>query len=252
MRQAVTSVAGSKNFESVRLPNNLADVLAEHGLEHDRIGVVGLSSRSIGAHLGTIPYALWNAILEACPGVDFTDVSEAFERLVLVKSDEEQTLVRHAAKIGEAACAALVDATRSGSRESEVVAATLAATVANGGWVLEPTIISRSGPGSFAWSSPEWTHMGGGSRVLQDGDLMAAELFTCYASYETQQQIQVSIGKPSSNVRWLTEVVEEAQRAALALLRPGVAFSAVCDEVRRIVIDAGCWNTGPVIQTVSP
>lgn len=241
-----------EDFRVGPLPALLATVLAECGLAAGRIGVVGLSSRSIGAHQGTIPFGLWDGVLSACPDVDFTDVADPFERLALVKGEEERAMVRHAALIGEAACEEFVAACRSGALESEPVAAALAATVSRGGWLMDPTIISRSGPGAFAWSPAEWTHMGGGSRILGEGDLVAAELFSCYGGYETQQQIQVSIGEPSQNVRFLVQVVEEAQRTALALLRPGILFSEVCDQVRQVVLDAGCWSTGPVLQTVSP
>lgn len=240
------------DFRVGKLPGLLAALLGERQLEGARIGVVGLSSRSIGSHQGTISFSLWSEVLAACPGVEFVDIAEPFERLALVKSEDERRMVRHAASIGEAACQAFVDACRIRVPESFPVAAAIAATVSRGGWLMDPTIIARSGPGSFAWSPAEWTHRGGGSRILEQGDLVAAELFSCYGGYETQQQIHVSIGEPSADVRRLTDVVRAAQTVALELLRPGVLFSEVTAQVRGVVLDAGYWSTGPVLQTVSP
>jgi Xaa-Pro aminopeptidase len=230
----------------------LADVLVEVGGIDARVGVVGLSSRSVGAGAGYIPFSLWASVEAAAPAIAFVDVSVAVEHIVLVKSEEELTLMRTSAALGEAACEAFIGASRDGGRESEAVAAAFAAMVAGGGEVFGPGIIQRSGSDRFGWAPPEWLTMGGGSRVLQRGDTISAEIFAYYAGYQTQQQIDVAIGAPNALLRDLEAVCIESYDIGVSMIRPGVMFGEIAAAMERPIIDAGFWNTGPQIQTVSP
>ncbi|MFE4422901.1 M24 family metallopeptidase [Streptomyces sp. NPDC056817] len=230
----------------------ITDFLCERGLDDKRVGVVGLSSRIHVEPAGSIPYRSWIAITAANPKTQFVDVAEQFEMMTMVKSPEEQEMLRKAAEIGDTACQAFIDACRPGARESEVGGAALGAIVAAGGWMAFPTLIMRSGRNRFAWGVPEWTSMGGGSRTIQAGDSVSAELFSFYGGFETQQQIDVSVGEPDDDLAFVADVATQSYRRGLEILRPGVKFSQLSDAMHEPLVEAGCWNTGPHIQTVSP
>ncbi|MBN9620822.1 MAG: hypothetical protein J0H43_14000, partial [Actinobacteria bacterium] len=165
----------------------LADVLTELGLASARVGVVGLSSRAPASIAGTIPYGTWTRTLAALPDATFVDVAADYEMLMVVHSDEELRMLRTSAEIGENACHAMIAAAAVGRRESEIVAAGMQSVAAQGGLYLQGP--QRSGAERLGWAGPDWLWMGGGSHVLQRGDVFGQELFTFYGGFETQQQL---------------------------------------------------------------
>lgn len=216
-----------------------------------RVGIVGRTSRSVGAAAGNIPAGVWLPFVAGTEGYEIVDVSIDLEHLALVKSAEELDMMRYSALLGERACAAFVAASQVGNRESESLAAAFAAMVAGGGEVSGP-VIQRSGADRFGWAAPEWVAMGGGSRVLTSGDTNSAEIFSHYAGYQTQQQIDVSLGEPDAVLRDLEAACVASYRIGVDMIRPGVRFGDIAAAMEAPIIDAGFWNTGPQIQTVSP
>ncbi|MEU6662002.1 M24 family metallopeptidase [Streptomyces sp. NPDC046821] len=232
--------------------DRLPEILAEHSLTAGTLGIVGLTSRSVDEWDGVIPYTTWQAVASKLPKATFVDVGDAFETLVMVKSPEELTMVRKAAEIGELACAAFADAVRPGVLESAAPAAALHAIVANGGWTAEPWILERAGSSRFAWGRPEWMSMGGAPHTLRRGDSIAAEIFSFYGGFESQQQMDVCLGEPDRLLRELEEVCLESYRAGIDALRPGIRFAELCEIMHEPLHRSRTWNTGPLVQTISP
>jgi len=229
----------------------LAAVLGERGATRGTVGVVGLTSRAVGEYSGVIPHRSWEAVLSSSPDATFVDVSADFETLLLVKSAEELDMIRYAAALGERACEAFAHRTRAGVPESAPVAAALEAIVSGGGWLGGPLVIERAGAQRFAWGKPEWMSMGR-PRVLQSGDTIGAELFAFYGGFESQQQIDVSIGAPGPLLRELEEICLDSYRRGIDALRAGTSFADLCAIMHEPLTAAGVWNTGPLVQTVSP
>jgi len=230
---------------------NLTAVLKERALEAATVGVVGLTSRAVGQWNGVIPFRTWTAVLAALPSVTWVDVADAFETLTQFKSEEEQEMIRKAAAIGEAACAAYVEATKVGVRESVVTAAAINAIVSGGGWMRAPFILERAGSHRFGWGQPEWFGMGGAPYKLQKGDSIASEIFAYYGGFESQQQIDVVLGEPDRLLRELEEVCLESYQAGIAALRPGMRFAELAAIMDEPLQRSRTWNTGPMVQTVS-
>ncbi|NQX25887.1 M24 family metallopeptidase [Microbacteriaceae bacterium VKM Ac-2854] len=231
---------------------NLISSLDERGLTGATLGIVGLSSRAVGQWSGVIPFSTWNRVLDALPNATFVDVSEAFEILTLVKSEEEQEMVRKAAQLGEAASAAYLAASGVGVLESVPTAAAVNAIMAGGGWMRAPFILERAGAHRFGWGQPEWFGMGGKPHVLQKGDSIASELFAFYGGFESQQQIDVSIGEPDALLRELEDICLQSYHAGLEALRPGLRFAELAEIMDEPLRRNKVWNTGPMVQTVAP
>lgn len=228
----------------------LGDVLDEIGVGAGRIGVVGLRSRAPASIAGVIPYGTWQRVLERLPGAEFVDWHAEYEQLMLVHSAEELAMIRYSAGIGEAACAAMIDVADAGVRESEIVAAGMQTTAAAGGmWLNGP---QRSGAERLGWAGADWLWMGGGGRALAQGDVFGAELFTFYGGFESQQQIEISVGQPDDTHRRLEEIAVEAYTRGVDYLRVGGTFAELCAVMEAPLRAAGAWNMGPVVQTVSP
>lgn len=230
--------------------HQLGDVLADLGLTAATIGVVGLRSRAPASVAGTIPFGTWQRVLDRLPDATFVDLHAEFEQLMLVHSEAELAMIRHSAAIGETACAAMIEVAGAGVRESEISAAGMHAVTAAGGlWLNGP---QRSGAERLGWAGPDWPWMGGGSRVLEKGDVYGAELFTLYGGFESQQQVEISIGQPDDVHRRLEEVAVEAYTRGVEYLHVGGTFAELCEVMERPLRAAGAWNMGPVVQTVSP
>lgn len=228
----------------------LGDVLDDLGLAQATIGVVGLRSRAPASKAGTISFSTWTAVLNRLPHAAFLDVHEEFEQLMLVHSDAELDMIRHSAAIGEAACAAMVDVAEKGVREAQIVGAGMKAVTDRGGlWLPGP---QRSGHERLGWAGADWVWMGGGSRVLDSGDVFGAELFTFYGGFESQQQMEISIGAPDDTHRRLEDIAVAAYERGVDYLRTGGTFAGLCATMEQPLRDAGAWNQGPVVQTVSP
>lgn len=230
----------------------LRDRVRDRALDRGRIGVVGLTSRMVGDWAGTISHTTWSRVLDELPNVEWVDVADAYESLVIIKSSEEQVLLRKAASLGEAACGAFVEAARAGKNEHEIAAAAYHAILAGGGWVRWPYMLERAGSSMFAWSIPEWFEMGGAPHILSKGDTIAAEIFAFYGGQESQQQIDVVVGEPSRLIRELEAVCIDSYQAGLEILRPGLRFSELCAAMEQPLARSKTWNTGPMVQTVSP
>ena len=87
---------------------------------------------------------------------------------------------------------------------------------------------------------------------LVDRVLDAAEVFAFYGGQESQQQIDVSFGEPSRLLRELEQVCVDSYQAGLAALKPGMLFSELCAVMEQPLHSSNTWNTGPMVQTVSP
>ena len=119
---AAAEFAGHSDSETAA--DRPAQVIAARGLAGRRIGLeawtAGLS-HGLAARLQALVAAHWK------------DVSGLVDALRLVKSPEEQALMRRAAAVSRAAVAAAIAAINDGAREADVAAACCAAMIRAGG-----------------------------------------------------------------------------------------------------------------------
>ncbi|WP_404429957.1 M24 family metallopeptidase [Microbacterium lacus] len=225
-------------------PLLLADRLRSDGASTARVGAVGLSSM-----LG-VSSALWGAITGLNPTVTWVDVSDDIAQERLVKSRAELDMFRHAARIGEHASRAFLDAAVVGARESDVYAAVEHEILRRGGHTTWPGMILRSG-GPLFGGFTEWGWAGGEPPRLHPGGAIGAEIFGCYGGMDSQQQMHVRFGTDAEHDR-LADAAHEAYLQGVQALRPGAMFSEVAAAMHEPVIEAGFWSRAPMIQTVAP
>lgn len=232
---------------------SLVGVLREKGLDQARIGIVGLKTKGPGETEGIVPYTTWSHVLDKFPEANFLDLSLSFSELMLVKSEEELVLMRYSAEIGELACRAMIEATKPGVQETEIYA-TILKTIHSHGAIPSPEgLILKTGPDNVSWGgNPIWASRGGGSRVLQKGDMVMAEIFTRYGGLETQQQMALALKPVSSLNRYCADVARRSYEAGLSSLRPGATFKNVAETMEVPLTEAGCWHLTPLIHSLSP
>jgi Xaa-Pro dipeptidase len=233
-------------------PPTLAAVIREKGFDRSRIGVVGLKSKAPAEMSGFIPYSLWSGILKELSKVDFVECSEEFAALMLVKSEEELVLMRRSAAVGEEACKVMIETARPGVSELDLTAEVMYTIFKAGAFSPPPFLILHSGPTTLSWGPPIWRFQGGTTRILQEGDMVLAEIFPRYGGFESQQQLAIALKPVDETHLECAEIARRCYEAGLEALRPGTTFHQVADTMEKVIKGAGCWHITPLIHSLSP
>ena len=228
----------------------VADTLNELRLETATIGVVGLEPYPPWHPEGIVPYGLWNAVLAEFADVEFAPVAMALSRLIMPLGAEEIAAVRRSAHIGDAMARAMVETAAAGVPESEVYAAGMAAGYARG--TTPAAMHFWTGPEPLASGLPPWSYRPQSPRVLQDGDIISAEVFSNVGGRHTQHQVTITIGEPHEDLRRAADVARAAYDAGLRALRPGRTFGDVVKDIRGTYDAVDGWEFGPAIHTLNP
>ncbi len=228
-----------------------AEILTERGLAGGRIALVGFVATAPGETEGLLPLGFWRNLTEALPDAETEDLTRPFTDFILVKSAEEIALLRHAAGVSERACRAMIETARPGASEAEVFAEIMAEIYRAGCDARYPTLSLQSGPANIGWGVPRWLVRAEPPRTLAAGDLVQAEIHTCYGGQESQVQMSVALDPISAAAMRCEAVVGEAYEAGLAAVRPGAAFADIVRAMEAPIRDAGCWSKTPLAHTLT-
>ncbi|MDW6023456.1 Xaa-Pro peptidase family protein [Mesorhizobium sp. BAC0120] len=201
-----------------------ARVIVELGLSGERIGLeYWTSGLSHGLALK----------LEAQVAARWSDVSGLVDKMRLVKSAEEQALMRQAAEVTDATAQAAIAAISDGASEQEVVAQAMAAMVRAGGHVpgfgpfIRPS--ARLGEEHTTW----------GSGVYRNGEPVFLELAGCISRYHAPLGRLVRIGSIRQEDARMAEVTAKAFDAVVGAIRPGAKARDVYAAWQGVVDEAG-------------
>jgi Xaa-Pro dipeptidase len=194
-----------------------------------RVGLVGVNAKfSMG-----MPYAHHRRLADAVP--ELVDLTAPFQRLRLVKSDEEIEWLRRAAALSDRAMLALRDEARPGMTEYELVAVAEHAYRREGGQAHITFL--RSMPmdaptGCLPAQNPS-------ARRLREGDVIITELSASYWGYSGQLHRPVFVGaEPTGEWRRLFAVAHAAYEGLESTVRDG-ATEADALRAARVITDAG-------------
>jgi Xaa-Pro aminopeptidase len=184
------------------------------------------------AHVSVAKHDWWQ---KSAAGRGMTLTFRTTERLVeelrMIKDAFEIALLRESARrIGPVAHTAFA-AARAGASEREV-AAVIESAMRTAGYERPAfdTIVG-SGPHSAL------PHYRAGERVLATGDLVVLDFGGVLDGYCSDVTRTIAVGPISAEARRIYDAVYDAQRAAVAAVRPGVTTTAV-DAAARDVLEA--------------
>jgi len=229
----------------------VAEVLKERGLAKGRIGLVGFGPTAPGEMEGLLPLGFHSNMVKALPDATIGDFTLAFTDFMLVKSAEEIALLRFAARVSEEACKVMMEVARPGVSEAEVYADTVREIHRWGCDLRYPFFSLQSGKDNIGWGVPRWSVRAEPPRILETGDLVQAEIHTCYGGQEGQVQMSVALDPVDDVVRKLENVARESYEAGVAAVKPGVTFASVVQAMEKPIAKAGCWSKTPLLHTLT-
>jgi Xaa-Pro aminopeptidase len=158
---------------------------------------------------------------------------EVLRELRMRKDPAEVDALRKAGAAIDRVHARMGELLRPGRTEAEV-GADIAAAIVQEGHTAAAFVIVGSGPNG---ASP---HHEMSDRVVEPGDVVVVDIGGPVAEgYYSDSTRTYCVGEPSSQVRDVYAVLQEAQRAAVEAVRPGVTAEEVDATARRIIADAG-------------
>jgi Xaa-Pro dipeptidase len=178
---------------------------------------------------GSTAYATAAKLLSGA-AIQGRDATAVFDALRMVKSEEEQSLIREAARRTNLAIEATHKRLSRGMTESEVsnlLEQELQKLGVRGGGLVQ------FGPSSAL------PHGGPGDRKLAAGEVVLIDAGCKIHGYTSDVTRTVSFGPPSDELRKVYGVVDRAQIAGIEALRAGVAGEAVDRAARKAIEDGG-------------
>jgi Xaa-Pro aminopeptidase len=229
----------------------VAEVLKERGLARGRIGLVGFGPTAPGEMEGLLPLGFHTSLVKALPEATIGDFTLSFTDFMLVKSAEEIALLRFAARVSEEACKVMMAVARPGVSEALVYADTVREIHRWGCDLRYPFFSLQSGKDNIGWGVPRWSVRAEPPRVLEAGDLVQAEIHTCYGGQEGQVQMSVALDPVDDVVHRLEQVARESYEAGVAAVKPGVTFASVVQAMEKPIAKSGCWSKTPLLHTLT-
>ncbi|GAA3144395.1 M24 family metallopeptidase [Nonomuraea roseoviolacea] len=239
-----------ENMLVARHAHGVVEVLRAHRLGNAAIGVLGLEPCP-PFHAGPLmPYTLWSSVLRQLPRLTCKPVEAGFVARTLVQSAEQLAVVGRAAAIGEATAQAMLRAVRPGVTEASVYAAGMAECLRQG--AVAPGMSIASGKEFVACGPPAWSYRPQAPRVIEEGDLVLAEIRCSYGMRESRQRVAIAVGDIHPELESAAEAARASYEAGLAALRPGRTFGEVVTAMRRPLHETGAWHAHPLAYALNP
>jgi Xaa-Pro aminopeptidase len=195
---------------------------------------LGLAGRRLGLEYWTAGLSHGLALsLKGQTEAQWQDISNVIDDLRLVKSAEEQALMRRAAAVTDAAAGAAIDAIADGVLEREVAAACVAAMTRAGG--SPPAFGPFIRPGSRLGEE----HTTWGDGCYKSGEPVFLELSGCVSRYHAPLGRLVHIGSITDADAKMAKTTKNAFDAVLTALRPGAQARSVYAAWQQVVDEAG-------------
>ena len=193
-----------------------------------------LAGRAIGIECWTSGLSFGLATsLQAQVAAAWSDITGLVDDLRLVKSAEEQELMRRAARISDEAAAVAIMSIGDGARERDVAAACMEAMIKAGGH--PPGFGPFIRPGSRLGEE----HATWGDGQYRRGEPIFVELSGCVSRYHAPLGRLVHISAIRDEDAKIAIIVRQAFAQVVAAIRPGTTAKAVYAAWQAVVDDAG-------------
>lgn len=178
-------------------------------------------------------YFEWRSISSALLDTKLLPADNYITRMRLIKDDDEIDLIRKAAQIVDAAYNRITSFIKEGITERELSAEIDCELRRNGAIKEGADTIAISGPRSAL------IHGKATDRVITNGDLVLMDFSANYEGYHSDITRTVVIGQSDSRQEEVYNIVLEAQKLAISLIKPGVAGYDIDAAARKYITERG-------------
>jgi Xaa-Pro aminopeptidase len=207
----------------------------------ERVGVVALSGL-VRAPEGVVPWGTFEKIRTALPKVKFENATDLMQEVRSVKSGEEVAFIEKAAEIIDKAIDVLIQHSKPGARDNELIAEMLREIVRQGGEPITMLLFGTGGP-EVPWAQRVIT-----TRRLKPGDLINTEVEAKYAGYIAQALQPISLGPRPRDLVKIFDATKVIFDAMLKFLKPGLTFGAAAKFYQDQVQAAGYEPDGALMH----
>ncbi len=221
------------------IAHTVARRIKDLGLQHSRIGMVGVHSRR-GITLPMDHYLIWK---DELPEAELVNITREVEDLQFAKSDEEIAFYGRGAEYTDYTMAALIKATTPGASEINLFGRIVGAAYECGGQLDFALLGSTSMANPdmpYPWHVPS-------ERVIQSGDVVLNEISVGYGGCSGQLIVPISVGQPTREYRDLYAIARRCLDDVARTLRPGATKDDIL-EAARTIPDAGLDAQAPIIH----
>ena len=169
---------------------------------------------------------------EGCEVKDATSIIQQARR---IKSPQELSFTRTAARIGDIGMQTAAEVMRAGMMELEVYGEVVRAMARAGGENPGIPVPVNSGAKSAA------SHGLASRKVIMSGDIVHIDLCGVYNRYHSNLSRSLFVGEPSKELTAMVAASARSFEVLAACLRPGVLINDVMKEMRRYYEDCGLW-----------
>jgi len=201
------------------------DLYAEFPVERLR----GL--KRVGIEQASLTLARFRMLKRQVKRTRLVPVKDLVLGLRRTKDASEVKLIERAQHFTDAAFKAILPKVRPGVTEREL-AALIEFGFRREGEIAFPSIVA-SGPNAAL------PHAEPSDRRLRKGDVITFDIGCRFAGYCSDMTRTVFLGKPDPDMAQVYHIVHEAQRRALALVRPGASCADVDKAARDYITDCG-------------
>ncbi|MHB8733731.1 MAG: M24 family metallopeptidase [Terriglobales bacterium] len=226
--QVASEVAGV----GVSIPpqGTLWEALGQH-LRRHTARRAGTRIARVAVESDHITLAEWERLRASVPGLQPS--RSWVEELRAIKEPEEIAAIRAAVELGSSVFEAALEKIRPGMRETEVAGLIeFGLRQAGGEGVAFETLVASGRRGARV-------HARASSKPVENKDFVILDYGVKLAGYMSDMTRTVCVGRPSQLGRDRYRAVLDAQLAAIAAVRPGVAAAKVDLAARRVLQQAG-------------
>lgn len=223
--QARTWVALSYPYEENEDPiEKVRDTLKLYYLQHKRVGY----EKDCWFFTATQQERLF----AKSPATSFIDCAGIVEEGRVIKSDLEIEMIRKAARFAEAGMRAGIEAVCAGATENDVAAEIHYEMIKAGGeWPAISPFVATGHRGSIGHAT--WA-----GDLIKPDECVFLEVGGCLKRYHAAMMRTCYVGEPDKQIRDAIETVQEAMRASIEAIKPGMRLGEADAISRRIIAKA--------------
>jgi len=170
---------------------------------------------------------------QSISNVEFIYTSEFLSQIRMCKSENEIKFIQNASKFAEEAFDSIISECKEGKKEFELAALAEFEMRKKGSEGPSFETIVASG------SNSSFPHHLTGKRAIQDGDCIIFDLGAKFDYYCSDITRTVCIGKVSSKIKKIYDLVSRAYQEAISNVRPGISAGSIDKAARKIIDEAG-------------